>query len=180
MSNEHVGHELDEHLERELLPGYAAGLLDTVRAAEVDAHVAGCDACAAELRLLRRLAAARAVVPAGLEGRIREAVHQELDARETRRPAPEIRLGRPRRPWAWVLSPWTGAVAATLIAVVAGTLALYDGNDADDLDTTAVVAMETATPYGTLPGADGELAGMATLDDLSEAQLEELLGELQR
>lgn len=180
MTNRDMERELNGHAERELLPDHAAGRLDPVRAGRLESHVARCDACAAELRLLRQLAAARTAAPAGLETRIREAVNRDLDAGEATRAVPEIRLGTTRRPWAWILSPWTGAVAATLIAVVAGTLALDHRNDADAVEATALIAMETATPYGTLPGADGELAGMATLDDLSEAQLEELLGELQR
>jgi anti-sigma factor RsiW len=170
----------NEHVERERLPDLAAGLLDPVEARRVEAHVADCTACAEELALLRRLADARTPAPEGLEARIRQAMHRELDARQAPRPVPEIRLKRARRPWTWVLSPWTGAVAATLIAVVAGTLVLYDGDATGDTDTSALIAMETAAPYGTMPGADGELAGMATLDDLSEAQLEELLGTMQR
>jgi len=98
---------------RGLLADYQAGLLDGRRAEEVAAHVAECEACAAELAALRRTAAL-------------------LDATEPARPSRDLwpRIAaqlRPReRPRAWwqSLVPATPRTAFALAAVVVLLVAL--------------------------------------------------------
>src|SRR5688572_13973165 len=49
---------------RDALPDVVHGRLEAAKLAEVEAHVASCDACAAELELLRAVVASMPVAPA--------------------------------------------------------------------------------------------------------------------
>lgn len=170
---------MTDHSVQDLLPDYAAGRLDVVTARGVEEHLAACHTCAAELELVRAIAAGREPVPAGLETRVRTAMNAAMDARAGHEePTPVIRLQGRGRGWSWLLSPWTGVVTAALVAIVAGAIVFGGGPGTTAADADLMALGETA-PYGALPGADGQLAGMALLDDLSEEQLEELLGELE-
>ncbi len=165
------------HAVRDMLPDLVAGRLDDMRVRRVEAHVEACADCAAELEVLRALTDARQTVPEGLEARIRSAIHEELDPGPDHapEPVPEIRL--PRR-WSRFWSPWTAAIAATIVALVGGTLVLTD-HGTNTLTEEEVLALETSAPYGNFPGANGEVAGVATLDDLSDEELEQLLAEME-
>jgi len=163
---------MTDHSVRDLLPELAAGRLDDEAARRVEAHVEDCPECAAELDVLWALDGARPVVPAGLEDRVRAAVHEEM----RQAAAPVIRLEPRRRSWIW--SPWVAAAAAAVVAVLGGTLVLGGGDEPLPAETE-ILALETEAPYGSLPGTSGDLAGVAMLDDLSEEELEQLLVELE-
>ena len=96
-----------------LLHALADNELDAGHALEVEAHVAGCPACAAELAAIRQVKATlgdaqpRYAAPAGLAARIEAA----LDAESVAAPAPR-RVGRVET---WVMSGAIGALAASLM-----------------------------------------------------------------
>ena len=137
----------------ERLPDLAADRLDDVSAAELSRHVAGCAECAEELRLLRVLAAGTPPVPAGLEARIRAAA-----------------VGDRRRG----TRPWWGLAAAAVAAVALGIGVISDGSGT--VDVPEYVAEGGAVEAWI--SSDGEIAGAAALDDLSEEALLTLLDEL--
>lgn len=169
---------MDCDIVRDLLPDYARARLDPVRSSRVDAHVAQCEDCAAELAILNRLAEDVVVPPPGLAERVRSALEVELAAVT---PTATIRLRGGRRPW-W-RSFWTpAAVLATAIVALIVTRAVGPGTK-DPLDSAAMLVAEdtgVVAPYGDWPGADGTVAGLAMLDDLSSQQLQTLLDRMER
>ena len=103
---------------QDLLPWYATGRLDPAEHARVEAHVAGCPDCQAELQVERRLAAEVAQLPLGVEQGWRR-----MQARLRAEPA-----APPRAKAAAALFPWAGwATAAATVIAVAGVLALSQG-----------------------------------------------------
>lgn len=155
------------------LPEFARGALSAVDAAGVDAHLAACDECAAELELLRLLRRHPVTVPAGLRDRVLDAVT---------RPEPVvIRLPeRARRRFDWRFAMRAAAVAAA--AAVAGIwfVATDGGVDPtvalEDMDISLAAVME---PFAGWPGSDVHLAGAVVLEQLTDEELEFLLTELE-
>jgi anti-sigma factor RsiW len=121
---------------RDALPDYLNGMLDDARTAEVRAHVAACDECAAELALLRVVAASAPSAPPMDVVRIANAIptptkhgfmiHRGGDgvARAETPSVVPIR-NRPRRIW----SRPSVKIAAGLAIVTAGGLSLLVGRD---------------------------------------------------
>ena len=121
----------DEHAVRDLLPGYALGILDDGEKNEVQEHLAGCASCRAELASYRdvtgRMAAAvpDRAPPAGLESRImaRIAAAQHGASKRPVRHARRAAAGSRRGPW-----PVLTAIAAMcVIALGAGNLLQWEG-----------------------------------------------------
>jgi len=170
----------DHERVRDLLPDYARDGLGPVQASRVAAHVAECDECAAELAVLGDLRAAAVVPSERLAARVRDALDA---ARATGAPAavPEIRL-RTARPWRRRL--WApAAVLATVAVALVVTRSVGPGRGTDALDSAATLMARdsvVSAPYGDWPGADGTVAGLAMLDDLSEQQLQTLLERMER
>ncbi len=121
---------------RDALPDYLNGTLDGARTAEVRAHVAACDECAAELELLRVIAASAPSAPPMNVGRIASAIptptkHGFMIHRGGRDPAqnplsPTVVPIR-ARPGIW--SRRYVKIAAGLAVVMAGGLSLLVGRD---------------------------------------------------
>lgn len=156
----------------------ARGDLETERADRVQAHLAECAECRKTLETIRRVKDAPAPMPAGLEARIRGAVRG--DALEPALPAgtPSVRPVRRRSRSGW--RAWALPLAA------AAVLAVWLG--ADDLLAPAGGGSETPTvetqgaeydPYGAWPASDVVVAGDLVLSELSVAELEALLEEMQ-
>ena len=144
---------------RDRLPELAAGRLDDAEAAAVLSHVDSCDTCAAELALVRSLAADLVTVPFGLETRVRTALQQ-----------------RPR--YAWV-TPGRLAMAATVVfALVTATLIDRPVPEAG-VAPDSTIALTTEEVF-TAPWGAGEESLLATpaLHQLSVEELEILLREL--
>lgn len=119
----------------------------------VEEHVAGCEECRAEERLLRALHAGMPVLPDDLQARVKASIA-----------AAPLR----RRVW---MSPRLAAAAITVVAL--GTAVIWRqppgaGNGVLDEEPLAL----------TWPTDDGFIAGVAMLDDLSDEALAELLEEL--
>ena len=121
----------DEHAVRDLLPGYALGILEDGEKNEVREHLAGCASCRAELASYRdvtgRMAAALPdrAPPAGLESRIMQkiAAARHGASRPPDRHAHRAAAGSRRGPW-----PVLTAIAAMcVIALGAGNLLQWQG-----------------------------------------------------
>lgn len=121
---------------RDALPDYLNGTLEVARTAEVRAHVAACDECAAELELLRVVSASAPSAPPMDVARIASAIptptrhgfmiHRGGDG-VARVEAPTVVpiRSRPRRIW----SRPSVKIAAGLAIVTAGGLSLLVGRD---------------------------------------------------
>jgi anti-sigma factor RsiW len=119
----------DPHEEAEkLLPWYATGGLDAVDRAKLEAHLADCAECRAELERDHKLGAAIKALPldseagwAGMRGRLEVGLRRRADAEERR---PSIRR-QPRR-LGWFLAAQTALVLVfALVAMPVDKPALY-------------------------------------------------------
>jgi hypothetical protein len=145
---------------RDRLPDLMAERLDDAEAAEVRSHVALCKACAAELALVRSLAADVVTVPIDLEARVLLAVQRKR-----------------RNAWA---SPGRLAMAATVVfALVTASLIDQPGREPGiESDTSVALAVDEALT-ASWPAADEPLLEAApSLYQLSMEELEILLQEL--
>ena len=143
---------------RDALPDYLNGTLDGARTAEVRAHVAACDECAAELELLRVVAASAPSAPPMNIARIANAIptptkhgfmiHRGDDsAVRTEAPIVVPIRNRPRRIW----SRPSVKIAAGLAIVTAGGLSLLVGRDV--LRPESQVGQPKPVAVATLPAA---------------------------
>jgi anti-sigma factor RsiW len=152
-----------------LLHALADGELDAGHAAEVEAHVAGCPACAAELAEIRevkaRLAATPAAytAPAGLHARLDAALAEAADPPPRRR-----RLGVET----WVMSGAIGALAASLALVaLLPTGMSVEGQlidaQARSLEAQHLVDVETSDRHTVKPWFNGKLDFAPPVADLA-------------
>jgi putative zinc finger protein len=140
---------------RDLLPDYLNGKLDAARTAEVRAHVVACDECAAELELLRIVAASAPAAPSMDVTRIANAIptptkygfmiHRGGDGVARAEAATVLPMrNRPQRIW----SRPAVKIAAALAIVSAGGLSLLVGRDVlrpeSQVEQAKPVAVETA------------------------------------
>ena len=192
---------------RDVLPDVVHGRLDAVKLAEVEAHVASCDACAAELELLRAVVASMPIVPAMDVQRIVAALpiaakQGLLLHRGNGEPAsePARPVGRSRSMWS---NPFLRAAAAVVI-VAAGGLSLLVGRDvlnpeaqvggndrrvaatsrpvappsaATTVAPSAPAVVESSRASAPVPAAAAGLV-MSEVDDLSDEHLVALLSEM--
>lgn len=177
----------DEHRERDLLPGYALGILEEGEKNEVREHLALCPSCRAELASFRevtgRLSAAAPLrdPPAGLEERILKSIAAAPRHADDHRTAVRTQ-SRPRRfPWPSI------AVIAAMCAVALGVGNLLQWNGmlvprTDGSQPRLMTAVLTGTgdargAYGTivLDPADNKgvlaVTGLRGLDKLHQYQL---------
>ena len=146
--------QLDCSVVREWMPDLAAG--DTVPPGReaMEAHLAACAECGAELGLVRALRVSRPEPPHGLAARVVRAVRADRTA--------------PARPW-WGLT----AAAVAALALGIGIASDRPGSDAE------VPGFAYEVDEGVVWGSeDGLLAGAPLLDDLSDEALQQLLDEL--
>jgi anti-sigma factor RsiW len=155
---------------RELLPEHMHGVLDVAARARVDAHLAGCEPCRAELALLRQ---ARAVL-----GRA-----PRVDAERIARALPAPGRARPQSGTAGVgrRSPTLWRIAATIaVFAVGGTSVFVASRLGEQPAGASVVATGETASARTVRGA--QPAGLSFgggFADLSDAELEQLLGTIE-
>ena len=157
----------------------ARGELEPGRVERVEAHLETCDACRAELAVIRAVRRSPARVPEGLDAGIRAAVADRMA------PGPTGSTGPTQQPVAGSRSPWQGwriwvlpaAAAAALTLWVGGALVLPSGGSAPEGTTTELATEYDA--YGVWPEADGVVAGDVVLSELTVEELEALLEEMQ-
>lgn len=148
---------------RELLPDHAAGRLEPATAAAVEGHLRTCDECRGESAIVGLLARHPAPLPPGLEARV-------LAAAAPRRRVPYV--------------PASALLAASVAAaLLGGVTILRHVRGTEVVPPTAKGAAVGVDGRGLmmrLPGSsdDGLAAGSASLDDLSEDELQSLLKEL--
>lgn len=144
---------MDCGLVREAIPEMVHGLLEAEARARVEAHVATCAACEAELDLVRLLHDSRPETAAELVTRIRRGVAFDRQA--------------VHRPW-WALAAAAVAALALGIGVTSG----------DGVGVAApAFAMEVEEGWPWVLG-EGTVAGSVVLEDLSDDALEALLADL--
>lgn len=117
---------------RDALPDVVHGRLDAAKLAEVEAHVASCDACAAELELLRAVVASVPVVPAMDVQRIVAALPVAAKQGLLLHRGNGETASESRTPVARSQSMWSNPflrVAAAVVVVAAGGLSLFVGRD---------------------------------------------------
>ena len=166
--------ELDCRKASELLPDRAAGTLQPGTAEWLDAHLAACPRCAAELALVQRLHAGAATPPIDLAHRVREALRHP-EAIPALRPARTGWLAAARTHRAVVGL----ATAATLVLAAAGGL-LYQ-RTRPPVDAEIEIIWEGLGPeqLPTWVTDDGLVAGAPVLEDLSDISDEDLAIVLQ-
>jgi hypothetical protein len=152
----------------DLLPELAAAAIDGDAAADLHAHIASCDACAAEWALVSSLRASLPPVPAALHARISNA----LAARPVSRRS-SFSVGH------------LAIAASIVVALVGAPLAVLQITQSDDGVTTAstndslatsATASNTVSPA--YVNAAPVLGGSSVLPELTEAQLEALLAKM--
>lgn len=163
---------------RDVLPIWALGELNPGDVAKVEEHLASCSDCAAEGSAIRRLLAERPEPPAGLEARIRARVREEMSRGTVRTPSRAGSRVIPfkQRRWApgWVLS------AAAVMLVSLGIGVIWNGEDVPEVGVEPIqVASEEPIPEAWL-WDDGMVAGAPVFDDLTDAELEALIQEMER
>lgn len=150
---------------RDLLPEFLAGTLAAARRAEVEAHVAGCAECAAEIEVLRLVREAWAEAPAVNVGRIVAAL-----PRAKRRPA--VRSWRQSH---------TFQIAAAVSFIALGGMSLAVARSFFTTDPAVLVADSTGRVDTVV--ANGESAPAISfsggVSDLADEELEALLSALE-
>ena len=154
----------------------ARGGLEPERVQRVEAHLAECEACRADLAVIRAVESAPAAVPEGLQSRIREAVRGGAERSAPVADAPGVRTRRAPVWHGW--RPWALPVAAAAaLALWLGAAELVGPGAESGASDVAVEAVEY-DPYGAWPGSSGVVAGEVVLSELSVEELEALLEEL--
>lgn len=138
----------------ELLGAYALDAVEPHEAEVIEAHLAGCPRCAAEVAEHREVAAmlahSGAPAPDGLWSRIAESLEETPPPIAVPLPGPVgedarvVELGaRPRRPARWLPLGAAAAAVLVVVGVVAGLLAARDDGGAPDRSQdVAVVVLE--------------------------------------
>ena len=170
---------------RELLPERAAELLSPAGAKRVDEHVAGCEMCAFEMSVLRAARSSLQRVPAVDVRRVSRAVASATLATATVR--------RPARTRMW--GSWRAAASIALVAVGATSVAVWRAQNPtayDGVTTVSRPAVSSGGAVGPRPSAVAPsgvtaarpavvAAGLAvagSLSDLTDSELESLLGDI--
>ncbi len=135
------------------LPDHLQGRLAEVDCVRVDEHRVSCPDCSTEWELLVAMRNARPAVPAELDERVRRALS--------------------RRPQRWVPAHLAIAASVVLALVTAGLLLSPGDRTARSVGGESDVATTTTVRPG-----DPLLTGGAALGQLSVAELERLLAEL--
>ena len=160
--------------------------LEPGRRERVQAHLATCGACRADLAVIRAVQGSPAPVPEGLDARIRRAVaERKADGAEPAAdPGVESATGprpvvtqRSQSPWSgWKVWAVPAMAAAALTLWVGGTLVLPTGTPEPRQPTDLATEYD---PYGVWPASDGVVAGEVVLSELTIEELEALLEELE-
>lgn len=183
---------------RELLPERAGGALSAADIARVDAHLASCGLCTAELALINAARRSLRVAPSIDTGRISARVIAATAApsRPQLVTADRERAGgRPASRLHWI--GWKAAAAITIAAAGIGSFAVWQSTDDAAVPNAATVAgaqapaatAATATPQPATPAPllvasaapasrPAELGVGGGLGELSSGDLQALLGDL--
>ena len=174
---------------RDLLPDLARGALAGPSRVALDAHLATCAACRAELEVVRKAHAALSNAPSVDSAKIAAAVAR---TRAIRRDATaSVAQARRRRAWNIATPERRTWLAAAAIAVITGAVLLASNLQRDPASPAVpspVVQVEPTTPAPATsdpvrpetprPSARAELVMGGGVSDLADADLESLLQAL--
>jgi anti-sigma factor RsiW len=177
---------------RDLLPDLARGALTGPSRVALDAHLATCAACRAELEVVRKAHAALSAAPPVDSARIAAAVTRATALR--REATTSVAQARRRRAWgsgaparrAWLAAASVAAIAAA--ALLASNLRRDPALPGDAPVVVQGEAPAAPTPVGSEPTRpvtprpipDAELVMGGGVSDLADADLESLLDVLQQ
>lgn len=148
---------------RDQLPDLLHGHLDAASRARVESHVRECAACRQELEMLRRVRASVQEVPVDV-ARIVSAL-----------PAPSVRRRR-----TWNARVWQMAAAVVFLTAGGSAIARYVSHaGVHDSTRTGVVASRGDSEAATNGAGDVELSVGYGYSDLTDAQLESLLKDVE-
>jgi len=147
-----------EHVD-ELIAGYALHALDPHDERVVDAHIAGCERCRAQLREMEAVAAViaftapQASPPPELRARVMEAVDRSgvFGAPPAPEPAPRVR-------WTWW--PRFAAIAVPALAVAVVALGIWNISLRNDVQNAEVRAVDPVTNVGNVVSYTGGHAAL--------------------
>ena len=177
---------------RDLLPDFARGALTGPSRVALDAHLATCAACRAELEVVRKAHAALSAAPPVDTARIAAAVTRATALR--REATTSVAQARRRRAWgsgaparrAWLAAASVAAIAAAVLlasnlrrdpASLGGAPVVVQS---DEPAAPTPVASEPTRPATPRPIPDAELVMGGGVSDLADADLESLLEVLQQ
>ena len=152
---------------RDFLPDLVHGKLGETDTATLLAHVEACDACAAELALLREVRASAPLAPSIDVVRVAAAI----PARPVVTP-PEAPRPTTSRPLRWRF------VATAAVVVAAAVLGTQLGPDASVVSVRGAQSPSVAESISTAPASAPSLALVAAVGELTDEQIETLLTEL--
>jgi anti-sigma factor RsiW len=156
-----------------LLAERVRGELDAAKAAELDRHVAACEACTAERAIVEWLRGNAVVPPAGLEGRIRAAVHADPTVvAGGAGSGTHVRFWMRRRTWAL-------ASAAVAVLALGTTTLLNRGAGPSEEEVWAAFFDGVRSVWVAGDGVVADAPVLDDLSDLSDDQLAALLEELE-
>ena len=175
---------------RDLLPEFARGALSGASSVAVEAHLATCADCRAELCVLRDARAVLGRAPAIDAPRIVTAIARSSAVR--REATTSVAQARRRRAWSVSAPSRRVWLAAASIAAVVGAAALARSNtrnpstvdpvpiaaQTDQPNTPPVAATEPTRPMTPRPATQAELVMGGGVSDLADADLESLLQAL--
>ena len=144
---------------RDFLPDLVHGRLGEVDTATMLAHVEACDSCATELALLREVRASAPIAPP-----------MDVDRIVSALPAPRVAPSQAELP------ARRSSLFSTLRVAAAALLLLGGGFVANDLRTGAEEPVVTTVAQA--EPAPSSLSLIAGVQDLTDAQIETLLSEL--
>jgi len=159
----------------DLLPELVLGELPLKRRREVQAHLADCAPCADAQGTVRALLDSKPPVPVGLEARVLDAVHREMDIEAADDGVLRLEPRRRRSVPSWAL----GAAALLMLAVGTPVLMNRMAEAPTQFDETEIAMAEGAYAPSVWASDDGLIAGAPALDDLSDEALLALLAELE-
>lgn len=167
------------------LPEFAAGALDPAAHAAVEAHVAGCPPCAADLVLLRQLRQWHVAVPAVDPGRISAAVRSDRVSTAPFRPA-GMNGTRPAAPRRWHGAPLRAAAMVVLVLGGGAVLQRVASGGAVTLAGVDSVPSVRQAPIATAGGGGEEFpvprvaVSYGDLGDYSTEEMDAVLARLER
>ena len=154
---------------RDFLPDLVHGKLGEIDTATLLAHVEACDACAAELALLREVRASAPLAPSIDVALVAAAIPSRpvVTPSETSRPAVAPRTLR----WKFV--------ATAAVVVAAAILGTQLGPDASVVSVRGTQSPSVAESIGTAgPSSAPSIALVSAVGELTDEQIETLLTEL--